>query len=453
MTTSNDEEGRPTGSEGTTMTLAEALGLAVKRHRSGHAREAAAIYRQILAVVPDHPDALALLGLTEQQVGNPAKAIELMTRALTIAPDHPDALANRGNVYKLLDRLDEAEADYRRALELRPDEPSTLCNLGTVRRARGDYEGAVALFRAAIARRPDHAASWQNLASTFENMGKRTEAAEAYREAARLEPDSLETFHNSGVAFSVAGRYQEAAQAYRRCLALAPDDARAAHLLAACTGQGAPARASDAYIRAEFDSFAAGFEAKLAGLEYCGPLLVSRAAEAIADQLAPRPIVLDAGCGTGLCGPLLRPLAGRLVGVDLSEGMAALARKRAEYDEIVVAELTEHLRQHPHSYDLVVSADTLIYFGELTEVLAAAAAALRPRGALIFTVERAEPGEAESGYRLRPSGRYCHTQDYVATALARAGFTDAHITEVSPRKEVQRWVPGWLVRGRLPAGG
>jgi predicted TPR repeat methyltransferase len=361
-------------------------------------------------------------------------------------------LANRGNVYKLMDRIDEAEADYRRALELRPDEPNTLCNLGTVRRARGDYEGAVALFRAAIARRPDHVASWQNLGSTFENMGKRTEAADAYREAARLEPDSLETFRNLGMSFYMAGCYQEAAQAYRRCLALAPDDARAAHMLAACTGEGVAARASDAYIRAEFDQFAAGFEAKLAGLEYRGPLLVSQAAEAIAAQLAPRPIVLDAGCGTGLCGPLLRPLAGRLVGVDLSEGMAALARKRAEYDEVVVAELTDYLRARQRGYDLIVSADTLVYFGELTELLDAAAAALRRGGALIFTLERAESGEAEGGYRLRPSGRYCHTRDYVATALAGAGFTDTHLAEVSSRKEVERWVPGWLVRARIPAG-
>jgi predicted TPR repeat methyltransferase len=213
-----------------------------------------------------------------------------------------------------------------------------------------------------------------------------------------------------------------------------------------------PARASDAYIRAEFDNFAGGFDAKLANLEYRGPLLVSQAAGAIADQLAPQPIVLDAGCGTGLCGPLLRPLAGRLVGVDLSEKMAALARQRAEYDEIAVAELTEFLRQHRRSFDLVASADTLLYFGDLSEVMTAAAAALRSRGALIFTVERAEPGETETGYRLRPSGRYSHTRDYLATVLARAGFTDIDISEASPRKEVERWVPGWLVRARIAAG-
>jgi predicted TPR repeat methyltransferase len=451
MTTENEQGGAPE-SESTTMTLAEALGLAVERHRSGQAEEAAGIYRQILAVVPDHPDALALLGLVEQQQGHPAEALDLMNRALAIVPDHPDALANRGNVHKLMGHLDEAEADYRRALELRPDDPNTQCNLGTVRRARGDYEGAVSLFRAALARRPDLVAAWQNLGSTFENMENPAEAAEAYREAARLQPDSPEEFRKLGLAFYMAGRHEDAAQMYRRCLALVPDDARAAHLLAACTGEGVAARASDAYIRDVFDTFGEGFDAELAGLGYRGPAIVCQAVVAIADQLESRPVVLDAGCGTGLCGPMLRPFADKLIGVDLSEGMATVARRRAEYDEVVVHELTAYLGEHQRAYDLIVSADTLVYFGELAEVIAAAAAALRPRGALVFTLERAEAGEAEQGYHLRPSGRYCHSQEYVARVLAQAGFTDTVITDVSTRKELKRWVPGWLVRGRLRAG-
>ena len=45
--------------------------------------------------------------------------------------------------------------------------------------------------------------------------------------------------------------------------------------------------------------------------------------------------VLDAGCGTGLCGPLLAPYARRLIGVDLSEGMLALAKEKHVYDALI----------------------------------------------------------------------------------------------------------------------
>jgi predicted TPR repeat methyltransferase len=449
MPPKEEDHSHPPDGQAVTVTLDEALALAVCAHREGRFPEAAEIYRQILVIVPDHVDALHFLGVAEHQAGRPQMALELLDRALALAPEHPDALSNRGNVHRSLRHLDEAEADYQHALALRPDDPNTLGNLATVLRARGDWEGAVTALRAVIARKPDHASAWQNLGGTLEDLQRREEAVEAYRQAARLAPASADMYRDLGVALSIEGRIREAIEMYRQCLALAPGDARARHLLAGCTQESAPPRAADDYVRAEFDHFAANFDAKLASLEYCGPALVCQAAEEIARELPPRPVVLDAGCGTGLCGPLLRPRASVLVGVDLSPAMVALAQKRGGYDDLVVAELTGYLRQHERSCDLIVSADTLVYFGDLTEVTAAAAGALRPGGALIFTLERAEPADAPSGIRFHPHGRYSHTRDYVASVLGQTGFADTVISEISSRKEAEMWVPGWLVRARV----
>ena len=110
--------------------------------------------------------------------------------------------------------------------------------------------------------------------------------------------------------------------------------------------------------------------------------------------------MLDAGCGTGLCGPLLAPYARRLVGVDLSEGMLALAKEKNVYDALMKSELTDYLRDHAAAFDVIVSADTLVYFGDLEDVLAAAAGALRPNGLFIFTLEHAVG--ARGGCRLAP---------------------------------------------------
>jgi len=442
------KEPAPVG-EGTTMTLAEALALAVSTHREGRFEEAASIYKQILDVDPDNVDALHFLGVAVHQVGRAKAALGFLDRALELAPDHPDALSNRGNVHRSMSNLDQAEADYRHALELRPDDPNIMGNLGTVLRGRGDLEGAITMYRAVIAKKPDHASTWQNLASALDALERRTEAVAAYREAARLAPGSADFFRDMGVALYLDGHLEEAAEMYRRCLALAPDDPRALHLLAAATGQGAPGRASDGFVRAEFDHFAPRFDTKLAALEYRGPTLVAQAVEEIAAELPPRPAVLDAGCGTGLCAPLLRPRAGRLVGVDLSPGMIEEARKRGGYDELVIGELTAYLREHAKAYDLVVSADTQVYFGDLGQVVPAMAGTLKPGGFLIFTLERSEPGEAQAGYHLHPHGRYSHTHEYVSGLLLAAGFIDAAIAEVSSRKESEVPVPGWLVRARL----
>ncbi len=71
------------------------------------------------------------------------------------------------------------------------------------------------------------------------------------------------------------------------------------------------------------------------------------------------------GCGTGLCGPLIRGYARRLIGIDLSSGMLTQAKEKQLYDELWQVELTEYLRDQVEAFDVIVSADTLVYFGAL----------------------------------------------------------------------------------------
>jgi predicted TPR repeat methyltransferase len=442
---------RKLGRHATGQSVREDLASAIRKHQEGHIEEAAKVYRAILAASPHHIDALNFLGVAEHQLGQSEKALQLMGRALALKPDHPDILNNRGNVLKQLRRLDEAEADYRRALELRPRDANALNNLGTVRRERGDLEGAVVTFREVIALRPDHAPAWQNLGNALGSLDRVEEALDAYREAMRLAPQEAESHRQLGALLSTVGRVEEAAEIYRRWHALFPDDPRARHLLAACSGEAAPLRASDEYVRAEFERFAPNFDANLARLDYRGPALIAEAVAQVFGEPQGRLAVLDAGCGTGLCGPLLRPAARVLLGVDLSAAMVELARARGVYDTLVVQELTAFLAQHVLTSDLIVSADTLVYFGDLTDVIMAAARVLRPTGALIFTVERAEPQDAPKGYRINPHGRYSHTLGYLQHVLGEAGFVDTAIREVTTRKEAEKWVRGWLVSARIPA--
>src|SRR5207244_1504398 len=129
----------------------------------------------------------------------------------------------------------------------------------------------------------------------------------------------------------------------------------ARHMLAACSGERVPARASDQFVQDTFDAFAEDFDEVLTQLAYQAPRLC---AEAVAAELLGRKAaaLLDAGCGTGLCGPLLRPLAERLCGVDLSPAMLSRAHERKVYDALEQAELTGWLHQHPETFDVIVAA-------------------------------------------------------------------------------------------------
>jgi predicted TPR repeat methyltransferase len=161
--------------------------------------------------------------------------------------------------------------------------------------------------------------------------------------------------------------------------------------------------------------------------------------------------IVDAGCGTGLCGPLLRPWAARLAGCDLSVGMLRRARPRGCYDVLHKAELGHYLNTQPGAFDVVVSADTLCYFGDLHEVLVAAARALRPGGRIIFTVEALAAADAQA-VRLQPHGRYAHARGHVEHGLQAAGFEALSIEPAVSRREGGQDVAGWLASGRRSVG-
>ena len=60
--------------------MREALQRARAMHRAGRVAEAEQAYRAVLAMHPDHPDALHLLGVIAAQRGEEAGARDLLSR-------------------------------------------------------------------------------------------------------------------------------------------------------------------------------------------------------------------------------------------------------------------------------------------------------------------------------------------------------------------------------------
>ena len=260
-----------------------------------------------------------------------------------------------------------------------------------------------------------------------------------------------QAFRRLGAMLSGLGRVDEAAATYEAWLRAEPGNPIAGHLLAACTGRGVPERGADAYVAAEFDRFADTFDSVLGKLEYRAPALVAAALRRACGEPRGDLDVVDAGCGTGLLAPYLRPYARRLAGVDLSPRMLEKAAARAVYDELRAAELTSYLASSPHAFDLVAASDTLNYFGDLAGVLAAAAGSLRPGGKLVFTLEHApEEDPVPAGYRIHPDGRYMHSEAYLRKTLAAAGFEAPAIESGVLRREGDAYVRGLVVSARTP---
>ena len=432
----------------THMTLDEALMLAVAMHRANGLDDAEKIYQRILEAAPDHADALHFMGVLQHQRGRSAQAIDSIRRSIAENGAVADWHSNLGNVLLETGQVDAAAHAYEQALLLAPERADIHNNLGVLLRRQQRDDEAEAAYRRAIAIDPANADAHTNLGRLLNAQGRNEEALAIFCEALVLDPKHVKARHALGMAYQILGRIEQAVQVYRDWLADEPGNPEALHHLAACTGVGVPDRAPDDYVQKVFDGFANSFDAKLAQLDYRAPELIAQAVAPLAGEPRRALVVLDAGCGTGLCGPLLAPYARRLDGVDLSPQMLAKARLRQVYDELACAELTAFIEgAAPASYDLIVSADTLCYFGDLRAVARAAARALARGGWLVFTVETATSA-GDAGFRLNPHGRYSHREAYLREVLAAAGLEIGGFEPVQLRTENVKPVEGWVVSCR-----
>src|SRR5512133_3539109 len=431
------------------LTLDEAVAVAVALQQAEQWAAAEDIYRRILEVAPNHADALHFSGVLAQQRGRTEDAVALIERSLDLEPERADWHSNLGIVLQDQLRLDDAIAAYRRAIALDPTHANAHSNLGVVLRATGKVAEAETAYRDAIRIESRHPDAYHNLGVLLNAQKRPREAALCFSKVVTLRPKDPEARRLLALAHCTLGEVEQAVGIFEEWLEDDPDDPVARHMLAACSGRNVPPRASNAFIETTFDSFAASFDSKLAKLLYRAPALVAEMLKR-SDVVPSKSLdVLDAGCGTGLCGPLIAPYARRLVGGGLSERMLDQADGRDVYDELVKGELTVYLAGCTETFDVIVSVDTLVYFGSLEAVVGASENALRPGGRLIFTVEELAGGGEEDGYSLGTSGRYRHARGYVQGVLTAAGLRP-EVAAAELRLEAGEPVAGLVVQGTKP---
>jgi predicted TPR repeat methyltransferase len=385
---------------------------AIALHVGGQLGEAEALYREVLSSEPAHSGALHLLGVIEAQRGRYAEAVVLIEQAIRIDPDDAAAHANLGNAECALGFFDKALASYQRALTLQPRHRWALMGQGKV--------------------------CWA--------LGRRTDALASYEAALEIEPDCSESLTSRGDILLELGRLTEGAVSLRRAVACGADPEPIGFVLASIGQETVPRMAPPAYVKNLFDRYADRFDAELVEvLRYRTPELLER----LVRRHSPRaPLdILDLGCGTGLCGPLMRPIARRLTGVDLSANMLAHARDCDVYSELECIELTDYLARCDAEFDLVVAADVFIYLGDLTLVFDGVRRALRPGGRFAFSVEAGE----EEGFALAATRRYRHSRPYLERLAAQYGFDVDAIEKGVLRREAGSDVNGHLALLRLAA--
>lgn len=279
--------------------------------------------------------------------------------------------------------------------------------------SKGDLVAAADLMRQALEIAPDYAAAWFALGRLRERLGDRAGAVAAYRKACETDPQ----------------------------------DRHGAALMLMRFGAAPAMEMPSAYVKELFDQYAPAFERALQdGLHYRAPALLRAAVENVCAARG-RPChfgsMLDLGCGTGLAGAALRTVANRLVGVDLSAGMIAEARKKDLYDRLAVMDMMQFLAGEAENaalYHLIVAADVFVYCADLGSAFAAVSQVLAPQGLLAFTAET----HAGEGVILGEKLRFAHGEAYVRSSLTANNFEIRYLEHASTRMEGGNPVPGLI---------
>ena len=446
----------------------------------GRLEVAIAALDRALALRPGMADALNYRGQCKHALGRYAQALDDYEAALRLNPQYADAFNNRGASLTLLDRNAEAMESFRQALALQPRFAEALFNIGLNMQHERRYEEALAHFEAALelkphypealvyrafalqrlrrspqqclasldralALRPHYFDAINGRANVLGELGQYGEALENYDFALTLNDRNPETHLNRGHALRELGRLDEAAAAYREALRLGVDSQAGLYALAAMGQEQAPPIAPPDYIVSLFDNYAERFDDHLVGtLKYQAH---ERLCETLLALEPPPGEVLDLGCGTGLCGPLLQPVARKLTGVDLSPKMLKVAERRGLYATLACEDVVAFLSRHDTpAWDLVVSTDVFIYIGDLQPVFAGVRRVLRPGGLFGFSIESTEAAD----FVLQPTRRYAQSPGYIRRLAAEHGFDLLQLEPCVIRKEKASDTAGHIVVLRLP---
>lgn len=404
-------------------------------------KEALHYYIKATHAAPDFSSAHFNLGLLLLKNNELEAAKTQFSNVIALNPDATEALFYLGVLHLQANDLQAAEEAFQQVLTQDSEHVKTLVNLGVIALKREQNQIAVDYFTKALALDNEEMDARNNLAATFMHHDRFENALMHYDVLLKKEPHNIEYLYNSGVAQMALGHLNEATLFFdqimqlqpnhspslnnlaaiylkldmretsrdylERALKINPQDTISRHMLNAITGV-TKADSTPDYAQNLFNNYALYYDQHMQGqLNYSIPTHIGRTLHQL--HLLSLNKALDLGCGTGLTGVVIRESCKQLSGVDIAEKMLAHAKKKNIYDQLIKMELIDFLKQEQDSYDLIVAADVLPYFGDLNELMELIDKHLNARAYFMFTTEI----NAHSPWFLESSARFSHQPEYI----------------------------------------
>lgn len=203
--------------------IATLLEQAVALQQNAAFADAEAVYREILALRPQHFDAIQLLGALALQSGRWNEGVEWLKKAVAINAMAAPVHSNLAFALNALQRHQDALASANRAVRLKPDFADAWNNHGNALAGLDLPADALTSFERALALKPAFAQAWSNRACVLRDLGRSGEALASCDQAIALQPAYADAWSNRGNALGDLGRPEEAQRSYERAVGMAPD--------------------------------------------------------------------------------------------------------------------------------------------------------------------------------------------------------------------------------------
>lgn len=225
--------------------IQQTLQQAVTAHSQGNLEEAQSLYRSILEVHPEHPDANHNLGLIAVSKNQLASAIPLFKQALksnqkieqfwisyvgSLFKDNQVKEAAR--IIKKAKKLGldtknlAALSQSRSAIFTNKEPPQEQVNTLVQLLKDQNYDSAEALALTLTRKFPSHQMSFKVLGVILTRAGRVSDALKPSQKSVALSPQDAEAHYNLAIILYELGQFNEARNSYKQAISLKPDHAQ-----------------------------------------------------------------------------------------------------------------------------------------------------------------------------------------------------------------------------------
>lgn len=414
------------------------------------------------------------IGLSHMHLNQISEAEHRFEQTLSLDPTHHAAHYQLALCCELQEKYSKSIEYYTQCINM-ADHESASHGLGRCYIKTGDASSALDHLKKSYTLGGEGLELWHNMGMCYLQLSSPALALEAWHKA--MEHDvNLDSLYHTGVCYQQMTRYDDAEIYFQRALTIQEDhldsylnliaiaierfqtdtalklidkassyhrDREDLHYLKSSLTQSPNMdKAPASYVAQLFDHYAGHYDAHVTQhLHYKLPEQLKVILQSYVSKTTMQS-ALDLGCGTGLCGKIIKEFTQSLTGIDLSKDMLKIASELAIYDTLLETDILTYLETTAESFDLVTMAELLPYIGDLTW-MKTLHQRLNPLGLVVLSIE---DSSSTDSYHLHEHARFAHCSDYVIGCMLQFELIDCQ--NINLRKQMNNNVKGKLMTFR-----